>query len=289
MKERYNIDMPLKLMYITNIVPVAEIAEQAGVDRIWVDLEYIGKEERQKGLNTVKSHHTLEDVSIIRKVVKKSELLVRVNPINEGSEEEINEVVMRGADIIMLPMFRTVKDVQTFLKFVNKRTKVILLIETPDAVDNLEEILKLEGIDEVHIGMNDLSLAYKKPFMFDLLAEGTIDKIVETIKKHNIPYGFGGVARLNYGLVPSEYIIREHYRLGSSLAILSRSFCNANTEKDIGVIRKVFIKGIQDIREEEKKASKLTKAQFEENRIKTKNMILDVDFSIRKAAENEKN
>jgi hypothetical protein len=51
----------------------------------------------------------------------------------------------------------------------------------------------------------------------------------------------------------------------------------------------VFIKGIQDIREEEKKASKLTKAQFEENRIKTKNMILDVDFNIRKAAENEKN
>lgn len=35
--------MPLKLMYITNSEDVAHIAEEAGVDRIFVDMEYIGK------------------------------------------------------------------------------------------------------------------------------------------------------------------------------------------------------------------------------------------------------
>ena len=40
--------MPLKLMYITNRVDVALVAEKYGVDRIWVDLETLGKEERQK-------------------------------------------------------------------------------------------------------------------------------------------------------------------------------------------------------------------------------------------------
>lgn len=39
--------MPLKLMYITNSEDVAHIAEEAGVDRIFVDMEYIGKTDRQ--------------------------------------------------------------------------------------------------------------------------------------------------------------------------------------------------------------------------------------------------
>lgn len=41
--------MPLKLMYITNSEDVAHIAEEAGVDRIFVDMEYIGKTDRQGG------------------------------------------------------------------------------------------------------------------------------------------------------------------------------------------------------------------------------------------------
>ena len=45
--------MALKLMYITNNADVALIAEKYGVDRIWVDLESLGKEERQQGMNSV--------------------------------------------------------------------------------------------------------------------------------------------------------------------------------------------------------------------------------------------
>ena len=52
-------------MYITNRPEIAQIAETAGVDRIFVDLEYIGKAERQGGMDTVQSHHTLEDVKKI--------------------------------------------------------------------------------------------------------------------------------------------------------------------------------------------------------------------------------
>lgn len=50
----------LKLMYITNDPDVAMIAQKAGIDRIWVDLETLGKEERQKGFNTVKSQSYCE-------------------------------------------------------------------------------------------------------------------------------------------------------------------------------------------------------------------------------------
>ncbi len=38
----------LVLFYITNQPEIALIAEKYGVDRIWIDLEYLGKENRQK-------------------------------------------------------------------------------------------------------------------------------------------------------------------------------------------------------------------------------------------------
>ena len=108
--------MALKLMYITNRPDVAKIAEHAGVDRIFVDLEFIGKYDRQKGLDTVQSHHLVNDVKKIASVLTSAEVLVRVNPIHEksvkyiSSEEEINKVIENGADIVMLPYFKSVKE-----------------------------------------------------------------------------------------------------------------------------------------------------------------------------------
>ena len=50
--------MALKLMYITNNPAIAKIAEDAGVDIIFIDMEFIGKSLRQGGMDTVQSHHT---------------------------------------------------------------------------------------------------------------------------------------------------------------------------------------------------------------------------------------
>ena len=72
--------MFLNLMYITNNPDVALIAEKYGVNRIWIDLETLGKEERQKGMNTVKSKHTVDDIKKIKPLLTKAEVLVRINP-----------------------------------------------------------------------------------------------------------------------------------------------------------------------------------------------------------------
>jgi hypothetical protein len=63
-----------------------------------------------------------------------------------------------------------------------------------------------------------------------------------------IPYGFGGIASLGRGMLPAEYIIKEHYRLGSTCVILSRSFCNANKVTDKGVLKSIFMDGVRQIR-----------------------------------------
>lgn len=263
----------LNLMYITNRPTVAQIAENAGVDRVFIDMEYIGKDERQAGLDTVKSHHTIEDIKKIRKAISKSELLVRVNPIHDAteiyvsSEVEINQAMDAGADIIMLPMFKTVREVQRFLEAVNGHCKTMLLIETSEAVSIVKDLIEISEIDEMHIGLNDLHLALKRDFMFELLADGTVDKICGMIKPSGKKYGFGGIARLGYGDLPAEYIIAEHYRLGSQIAILSRSFCNANIVENPMEIESIFQEGIHKIRRYEEEVAHYTQEQFESNRL----------------------
>ena len=244
--------LPLKLMFITNRPDVAKIAEKNMVDRIWIDLETRGKKERQGHVDSVKSYHKIADVSKIRNTISKAQLLVRVNPLWEGSRSEINEVVSRGVDIIMLPMFRTADDAKQFVDLVNGRAKVLLLVETIDAEKNIDEIASVAGIDEIHIGLNDLHLAYGMKFMFELLANGQVEALTQTINSHGLPYGFGGIARLNEGMLPARHVIDEHYRLGSSMAILSRSFFDSWIEHDIEEIERVFKFGMKEIREYEK-------------------------------------
>ncbi len=268
----------LKLMYITNNPAVAEIVEKAGVERIFIDMEYIGKNIRQGGMDTVQYHHSIEDIRKIRSVIKNSKIMVRCNPIHErteaycSSKEEIDAAISAGADILMLPYFKTAEEVEEFIRFVDGRAKVLPLVETPQAVECIDEILELNGLDEIFIGLNDLSLGYGMKFMFQLLSDGTVEKLCDKFKKKGIPYGFGGIAALGKGALPSEKVIAEHYRLGSTCAILSRSFCNTNVITDLNEIRRIFDVDLKAIRNLETKC-KNGDLDFEKNKAEVKEAV----------------
>ncbi len=274
--------MPLKLMYITNDLNVAKIAQTYGVDRIFIDLESLGKEERQKGMNTVKSNHKVEDVRVISQAMTSSQVLVRVNPWNENSYKEIEQVILAGADVVMLPMWKNKQQVANFLQAVNGRAKTMLLLETKQAVECLDDVLDLRGIDEIHIGLNDLHLSYQLTFMFELLSNGTVENICKKIKSKGIPYGFGGIACIGQGELPAERIISEHYRLGSSFAILSRSFCNVELVKDLNQIEKIFREKTKEIRDFELGLQSKEKEYFDEN-------FKELTFIVNKIVERKKN
>lgn len=263
--------MPLTLMYITNKPDVALIAEKYGVDRIWIDLETLGKEKRQHNMNTVKSKHSIEDIKRIKPLLTSSEMLVRINPWNDNSEQEINDVIAAGADMIMLPMWKSTTEVSNFLKIVDSRCKTTLLLETKEAVECLDEVLANGGMDEIHIGLNDLHLSYGMTFMFELLADGTVERLTKKIKAKGLPYGFGGIARLGEGDLPAEKVIMEHYRLGSTRAILSRSFCNTDVTTDIEEIENIFKKNMKDLRNFEIQMDKET--EFEKNQEEVKRIV----------------
>ena len=262
----------MKLMYITNKPAVARIAENAGIDWIFLDMEVIGKAFRQSGLNTVQNNHTVDDIKRIRKAIKKSKLLVRVNPIHDAlenypsSKDEIDATIEAGADILMLPYFKTVEEAKTFIHLVNGRAKTLLLLETVEAASLIDEILEVPGIDMIHLGLNDLHLELGMKFMFELLANGTVERLGYKIKAKGIPFGFGGIATLDGGALPGSMVLKEHVRLGSSMVIVSRSFCNTDIVTDLNEVQRIFDTGISGLRALEKEASQADTAYLEENR-----------------------
>ena len=264
--------MYMKLMYITNNPAVARIAEDAGVDRIFLDMEVIGKAFRQSGLDTVQNHHTIDDIKRIRKTISQSKLLVRINPIHDAlenytsSKDEIEVAIEAGADILMLPYFKTVEEVKTFIHLVNGRAKTLLLLETVEAANLVDEILNVPGIDMIHLGLNDMHLELGMKFMFELLADGTVERLGDKIKAKGISFGFGGIATLDGGALPGSMVLKEHVRLGSSMVIVSRSFCNTEIVTDLNEVKRIFDTGISGLRALEKEASQADTAYFEENR-----------------------
>ena len=281
-------------MYITNDPTVALIAEKYGVERIWVDLETLGKDVRQFSYNSVKSKHTVDDIRKIKSVLTRSELLVRVNPWHsyayggfENSHDEINAVIKAGADLVMLPMWKTVGEVRKFVDSVGGRARTILLLETKEARQCLDELLKLykDGecrFDEIHIGLNDLHISYGLDFMFELIPDGTVEEICKKISDVGIPYGFGGVAKIGDGAIPAEKILLEHYRLGSDRVILSRTFCDNAIIQDPDEIDRVFQYNMKRLRDYELEASGTDRGILDENKALLDTEIKRVADGIRK-------
>lgn len=233
--------------------------EDCGVDRIFIDLEVLGKTERQGHLDTVKSNHVVEDIEIATEKLHSSMIHVRINPWNSNSIIEIEECINAGADILMLPMFKTSHEVEAFLTAVSGRCKVSLLLETPQAFMRLDEILDLNGIDEIHIGLNDLHLGLGLDFMLEIYCSSLLEQACSLIKKRGISFGIGGIAPLGEGVIPGQMVLLEAYRLGAERFILSRAFSKSNLE--------IFLKNFQQLKKFELKLNQIPQDELELNRI----------------------
>jgi 2-keto-3-deoxy-L-rhamnonate aldolase RhmA len=225
--QNFDCDSKVQLILITKDTAQAQAMVKAGVDRIMVDLEINGKEDRQRNLNTVISRHCFQDISAIRQTLDESgtgALMVRINPIGPGSQAEIEEVLARGADRIMLPMFTHPDEVAECINLISGRAPLTLLLETTAALVRLPQILAVKGIDDLHFGLNDLHLDMGLDFMFELFGSGLLEHAARLIRAKGLRFGIGGVACIGKGRLPAELILAGHIHLGSDRVILSRGF-----------------------------------------------------------------
>lgn len=224
----------IDLLTITNLPALAARCDQMAGMRLFVDLERNGKAARQKGHDTFISTHHLDDVGCIKAVLKRTKLMVRVNPYQMGdpaaSKAEVDAVLSQGADLIMLPMYSCAEELRQFVDIVGGRALIVPLLETVGALQTLDEWIDTPDIHEVFVGLNDLHLSLGCNFMFEPLLKGHIDCVAAACKARGLRFGFGGIARMDEGVLPGHDVLAEHVRLGSQALILSRTFNRADTQ-----------------------------------------------------------
>ena len=213
----------LELFMIVNDDEIARYVVQHGVTRLFVDIEVMNKAERQAGLSSWLSNQSLVDAERIRIAAPRAHLMVRINPMHEGTAREVEAVCGMGADSVMLPMFRSADEVARFVELIGGRAEPVPLVETTDALQVVPRIAERLGLSRVHFGLNDLHLELKSEFMFQPVADGMLDDAAASLRESGTRFGIGGLARWGEGEVPPKLVLAEHVRLGSDAAILSRT------------------------------------------------------------------
>jgi hypothetical protein len=206
---------------------LAALAEQAGVDRVGLDLERLGKVERQgSGGSFWLSPHRESALAKIRPMLRRARLFVRTNPPHSGWREEVERLLAQGARVLMLPAFRDVGDVARAADIVAGRAELVPLIETVPALAQAEAIASLPGVGELHFGLNDLSLALGISQRFRLLVDDRLEAAARSAIRAGARIGLGGIARHEDARlpVPPDLVYAQHARLGSRAALIARSF-----------------------------------------------------------------
>src|SRR5437762_1678745 len=79
-----------------------------------------------------------------------------------------------------------------FVDAVAGRARTCILLETAAAYVRVDRIAATPGLDEIHIGLNDLHISMGLAFMYESLAGGVLDHVISRIRAvaPGIRYGF---------------------------------------------------------------------------------------------------
>ena len=206
-------------------------AVAAGVDGITVDWERNGKPARQAGADTQINRDTLEDLRLVRASTD-AQVICRINSYGATTSEEVEQAIDAGVNDILLPMVRSVTEVETVLAQVNGRCGVGILVETLAATRICRDLARLP-LSRVYVGLNDLAIERGTPNIFSAVADGTVERIREAF---HAPFGFAGLTLPDAGFpIPCRLLIGEMARLGCRFSFLRRSFHRDVQDRDLGV------------------------------------------------------
>ena len=266
----------IDLLTITNLPELAVRCDQMPGMRLFVDLERTGKAARQKGHDTFISTHHLSDVGSIKAVLTQSRLMVRVNPFRmddfAASKAEVDAVLSQGADMLMLPMFTNAEELSAFAGIVAGRAPIVALLETAGALHCLDSWIDTPGITEIFVGLNDLHLSLGCSFMFEPLAAGYVGRVASAAKARGLRFGFGGIARMDEGVLPGRDVLAEHVRLGSGAVILSRTFNRADAQPG----EKSFEQAVAELRTAEQALGLRSSESVEKDRLHSHGQIAEL-------------
>jgi 2-keto-3-deoxy-L-rhamnonate aldolase RhmA len=204
----------------------ARAADRAGVDRIGLDLERLGKRERQLDPRLWQTTHREESLPVIGASLTRAQLFARSNPPHADWSAEADRLIAAGVQVLMLPAFHSADEVRAALDAVGGRARLVPLIETVSALRDAEAIAALPGLSEVHFGLNDLAIGMGLTSRFAVLAQPDLGRAARTIRAAGIRVGVGGIGRAGDAQLPlpSDLVYAQYPRLGATGALIARSF-----------------------------------------------------------------
>lgn len=222
------------LTLLTNDPALAVAADRAGVNRVGLDFERLGKADRQAGHDTRLSEHSWDDLAVISRCLDRADLFLRLDPVNPQTQRDVESALERGADVLMLPFFRTAGEVDVFIRHVDRRAHVVILLERAPAVVRIREILRVPGIDEVMVGLNDLRLQLGVASHFEVLASPIVDMIATEVHSVALLLSIGALGRIGDTSLPisPDLVCAQYPRLDARGAWLSRSFVKSSSDGD---------------------------------------------------------
>jgi staphyloferrin B biosynthesis citrate synthase len=79
------------------------------------------------------------------------------------------------------------------IRILNELTLVVCMIETRRGLENVDEIAAVDGVDVLHVGCSDLSVALGKPGEYgDPEITAALERVIEAANRHGKYAGLGG-------------------------------------------------------------------------------------------------
>lgn len=206
-----NNDIVLGAQTVTHQPTIVEVYGDLGLDFVWIDFEHVGP-----GADNAVVFEDLTRAADVSGI----ELLVR---LPSGDPELIRKVLDSGVRNLLIPRIETAQEVcqaieasrfsygggvgergiaasrssgwgadltQDYVDIEDQNTSVGVMIENTAAVDNLEEILTVDGLGFVIVGPSDLSVSMGQPLELDHPEiESTVSEIVGACNSHDVPVG----------------------------------------------------------------------------------------------------
>jgi len=213
--------MDFELLVFTVDPYLAQSVVDAGATAIVVDWENKDKHERQAGADTEINYHGPDELRRLSDQTR-CRLICRINGMHPGSQQEIESALACGASEILLPMVRSLQEVELFLQWIRGRCDAGILIETLSAVALAPQFNQFP-LRRIYVGLNDLAIDRNSTNLFEPVADGTLDRLRSEIT--NVPFGFGGLTLPEGGYpIPCRLLCGELVRLNCSFTFLRRSF-----------------------------------------------------------------
>lgn len=178
-------------------------AAKAGYDCAWLDLEHRALSMREVENLLMASHHFDIDVLLRPPTLEKTGLyrfledgaaglLIPHVSTAEKAQRLVQAVKFpplgdRGLDNAGLDADYYIHDADEHVAWANRETFLCVQIETPEAIENVESIAAVDGVDMLFVGPGDLGLRLRQNGGMSI--DEAWERVAEACRKHNKPFG----------------------------------------------------------------------------------------------------